>query len=349
MGKIKVGVSGINAVDNPGPGIGVARSLKEDHELDVEIIGLAYDAMEPGIYMDWVVDKSFMMPYPSGGGEALLERLLHIKESYGLDHVIPNLDSELPFYIKYADQLRKHGINTFLPPLSLFRLRGKDKLPELAEQLGTQLPKTKVINSPGMLMEAIDEIGLPVMVKGCFYKAYRCHTKAQAAAHFHEMVAEWGYPVILQEVVTGDELNVIGLGDGEGNCLGLVGIKKIWITALGKMWTGVTVRNEPMLKAAERFVRETKWRGPFELECMVDGDKIFLIEINPRFPAWVYLATGVGQNLPSRLLRTILKMPVPKSNDFPAGKLYIRYSYDHVTDMTPYQNALIHGENPAGK
>ena len=346
MEKIRVGVSGINAVDNPGPGIGVARSLKEDRELDVEIVGLAYDAMEPGIYIDWIVDKSFMMPYPSGGGEPLLERLLHIKNSHGLDYVIPNLDSELPFYIKYAPALRDHGIGTFLPTLSLFRLRGKDKLDELAEQIGTGLPKTKVINSPGMLGEAIQEIGLPVMVKGCFYKAYLCHTLAEATAHFNALVAEWGYPVIVQEVVKGDELNVIGLGDGEGNCIGLVGIKKIWITALGKMWTGVTVRNEPMLAAAERFVRETKWRGPFELECIVNADNVCLIEINPRFPAWVYLATGVGQNLPSRLLRTLLKMPVSTSIDFPAGKLYVRYSYDLVTEMTPYQNALIQGENP---
>ena len=51
MKRIVVGVSGINAVDNPGPGIGVARSLKEDGELDIEVVGLAYDAMESGIYM----------------------------------------------------------------------------------------------------------------------------------------------------------------------------------------------------------------------------------------------------------------------------------------------------------
>jgi len=54
MDTIYVGVSGINAVDNPGPGIGVARSLKEDPELEVKVVGLAYDAMEPGVYMDWV-------------------------------------------------------------------------------------------------------------------------------------------------------------------------------------------------------------------------------------------------------------------------------------------------------
>jgi carbamoyl-phosphate synthase large subunit len=343
---VYVGVSGINAVDNPGPGIGVARSLKEDSGLDVKIVGLAYDAMEPGIYMDWVVDKSVIMPYPSSGGEALLERLLYIKESYGLDHVIPNLDSELPFYIKYADKLREAGIGVFLPTLDQFRLRGKDKLVQLAEEIGLKLPRTRVILSPQMLNEALDEIGLPVMVKGCFYKAYRCYTRHEAVAHFNELVAEWGYPVIVQEVVAGDELNVIGLGDGEGHSLGLVGIKKIWVTAMGKMWTGVTVKNEPMLAAAERFAKVCRWRGPFELECIASGDDVYLIEINPRFPAWVYLATGVGLNLPARLLRCGMGLPVERSSEYAAGKLFVRYSYDLVTDMAAFQNAITQGENP---
>ena len=80
----KVAVSGINAVDNPGPGIGIAKGLKES-DLEVSVYGLAYDAMEPGIYMDWLIDKSFVMPYPSEGEELFLQRLLYIKERYGLD------------------------------------------------------------------------------------------------------------------------------------------------------------------------------------------------------------------------------------------------------------------------
>ena len=112
----------------------MARSLKEDQDLDIRIIGLAYDAMEPGIYMDWIIDKSFIVPYPSAGGDAYLKRLMEIKNTYGLNHVIPNLDSELPLYIKYADRLRKHGIDSFLPTKAQFRLRGKDKLLDLAEK-----------------------------------------------------------------------------------------------------------------------------------------------------------------------------------------------------------------------
>ena len=346
MAKVVVGVSGINAVDNPGPGIGVARSLREDPELDVEIVGLAYDAMEPGIYMDWIVDRSYLMPYPTGGGEAYIDRLLYIKEQRGLDCVIPNLDAELPLYIKSADILAEHGIATFLPGMEQFRLRGKDKLEDVAVATGLELPQTEVVTGLDTLIKAIEKIGLPVMIKGAFYKAHRAHTQAEAIGYYHQLVAEWGYPIIVQQVVSGDELNVVGLGDGEGNSLGLVGVKKLWITAQGKIWTGVTMRNEPMLRAAEQFVRSFRWRGPFELECIVSGDDVYLIEINPRFPAWSYLATGVGVNLPSQLVRRMMKMPAIPVPEYQAGKLFVRYSYELVTEMTAFQKIITQGENP---
>ena len=343
MKELIVGVSGINAIDNPGPGIGVARSLKEDAELKVKIVGLAYDAMEPGIYMDWVVDKSYMMPYPSGNGDTFIERLLHIKQNYGLDCVIPNLDAELPLFIKYADDLAAHGIRTFLPGMEQFKLRGKDRLLDISAKINISLPRTKVVTSVDGLLKAIEDIGLPVMVKGSFYKAYRSFTTAEAISHYHDLVAEWGYPIIVQQVVTGDEMNVVGLGDGEGNSLGLVGIKKLSITALGKIWTGVTVKNEKMLAAVADFIREFKWRGPFELECIVHDDEVFLIEINPRFPAWSYFATGVGINLPSRLVRRAFDLPVAPVPDYEAGKLFIRYTDDLIADMANFQSLVTTG------
>ena len=190
----------------------------------------------------------------------------------------------------------------------------------------------------------MDELGLPVMVKGSFYKAYAAYTSTQAVSHFHALVAEWGYPVIVQSIVVGEELNVIGLGDGEGGSLGTVGIKKISVTSLGKIWTGVTIKHAAMMEAANRFIRELKWRGPFELECIVKGDDVYLIEINPRFPAWVYFATGVGVNLPARLVRAALGVDQPAAPDYDAGKLFVRYSYELVTDMVKFQQAVTRGE-----
>jgi carbamoyl-phosphate synthase large subunit len=101
-----------------------------------------------------------------------------------------------------------------------------------------------------------------------------------------------------------------------------------------------------MLDAADRLVREFKWRGPFELECIVSGDDVWLVEVNPRFPAWSYFATGVGVNLPARLVRHSLGLPVPPAPDYEAGKLFVRYTYELVTDMAAFQKAVTRGEAP---
>lgn len=344
--QLTIALSGINAVDNPGPGVGVARSLKEDPDIQARIIGLAYDAMEPGIYMDWVVDKSYIMPYPSGDGDAYFDRLAFIRDQHGIDFLIPNFDAELPLYIKRASKLAEAGFKTFLPTMEQFKLRGKDKLIEVAERIDIGLPKTRVVSSLDQFAAAIEEIKLPVMVKGSFYKAYRAYTFSEAIGHYHALVAEWGYPIIVQEIVAGEELNVIGVGDGAGGSLGLVGIKKMSVTALGKIWTGVTIKHAAMLEATQRFIREYRWRGPFELECIVRDKDVFLIEINPRFPAWVYFATGVGVNLPARMVRHCLGLPVPPTPDYEAGKLFVRYTYELVTDMCTFQKAITRGEAP---
>lgn len=129
------------------------------------------------------------------------------------------LDSELPVLIKYADELERNGIKTFLPTLEQFKLRGKDRLEEIAVSIGIDIPESEVVSSVDELLKAVDRIGLPVMVKGAFYKAYRAYTKQEAVNYFNKIVAQWGYPVIVQQVVTGEEMNVVGAGDGEGDHL----------------------------------------------------------------------------------------------------------------------------------
>jgi len=344
MKKITVAVSGMNAADNPGPGIGVARSLKKDPELKTEIIGLAYDAMESGLYMDWVVDKSYIMPSPSANSKEYLNRLLYISDTQGLDMVIPNLDAELPFYIKNAQLLADHGVSTFLPDMKQFQLRGKDRLTDIADTIGLRLPETRLIRTPADIAGAVEAISLPLMVKGIYYEAYRAETLDEVTAHFNRLAAVWGCPVIVQEIVQGEHLNVAGAGDGQGKSLGLMGIKKTSLTTLGKIWTGVTIRNEAMLTAAERFIKKFKWRGPFELECILSGDDIYMIEINPRFPAWIYFAAEAGVNLPARMLRHCMKVKNARLPIYDAGKLFVRYSYELVTDMAQFQTLILQGE-----
>lgn len=344
MDKITIGVSGINAVDNPGPGVGVARSLKADEDLNVTIIGLAYDALEPGIYMDWLIDKSYIVPSPAVGINLLCERLMYIKANTGLDAIIPTLDVELALYTKYAREINNLGIKIFVPSYEQFCMRGKDKLVALAKQLEIKIPETIIVHSHEELSKAVAKIGLPVMIKGVFYGARSAYNIQEAFLHFNTISVQNGYPILVQKIISGEEMNVVGVGDGQGNSLGMIGIKKTWVTIQGKIWTGVTVKNDQMLKATQDFISLTKWRGAFELECILDGDDVYLIEINPRFPAWSHFATGVGVNLASNIVRKMFNLPLLSNLEYEAGKLYVRYTYELITDMSAFQKIIMLGE-----
>jgi len=334
---MKVAVSGLNNTDNPAPGIPVIKSIQEKNE----IVGFSYDPNEPGNYMG-LTDKTYLMPYPSLGFEELQARLEYIQKNEGLDGIIPNLDAELPLYIKYQEKIEAMGIKLCLPSLENFELRNKNKLDPLAKELGMTYPKTYEISSEKELYEILEEKDgkFPLMIKGNYYKAYMAHNMESAIENFYKISNEWGFPVLVQEVVTGEELNLVGVGDGDGNLAGAVAIKKLTTTDIGKIWTGVTIQNEKLMQIAKDFVAHTKWRGPFELECIVSMNNVFMIEINPRFPAWVYFATEIGVNLPQMVVDIMQGKEIVPQLTYPQNKMYVRYTGEFVTDFTDFMKLL---------
>mgnify|MGYP000935105659 FL=1 len=68
---IVIAVTGLNAIDSPGPGVAVIRAIRDGADRPVKIIGLAYESLEPGIYMDGICDKPYQIYYPAAGDEVL--------------------------------------------------------------------------------------------------------------------------------------------------------------------------------------------------------------------------------------------------------------------------------------
>ncbi|ADV46784.1 ATP-grasp domain-containing protein [Nitratifractor salsuginis] len=331
-----VALSGLNATDNPAPGYPIAKSLKGETRL----VGLSYDPNEPADYMDDLFERVYLMPFPTLGFDELRPRLEEIRRREAIDMVIPNLDAELPLYIRYQKEINALGIRTFLPTLEHFELRDKSRLPKLSEALGVLHPRTMELTSVDDLIRASKEFSFPFMIKGNYYKAYKVYNLESALDAFHKISAEWGFPLLIQEVVQGSEINLVGLGDGQGELVGALSMKKLTTTELGKIWTGVTIHHDGLMQTAERFVRETGWRGPFELECIADGERLYIIEINPRFPAWVYFATGVGINLPQMMVRLARGEKVEPRREFPDGKMYVRYTEELITDFSEFSKLM---------
>lgn len=338
-------VTGLNASDSPGPGLAVIRALLESPDYAVRIIGLCYETLEPGAYLPELVARTYQLPYPSAGSAALLDRLAYVHEREQLAVIIPNLDAEISHFIKLGPALAARGIRTFLPTEAQLHARDKPRLVPFGAESGLLVPPSRIINGIADLPAAAAALGWPLVVKGKFYEATIAHSLAQAEQAFHALQARWGLPVIAQQFVAGQEINVAGLGDGHGRTLSAVPMRKLTLTDKGKAWAGITLHDDALLALADRFTAATHWRGGFELEIIRPPDgRLYVLEINPRFPAWVYLTAAAGQNQPAALLRLALGQAVAPMQGYAVGKMFVRYAWETITDHTAFQQLAGLGE-----
>lgn len=342
---LTIAVSGLNNTDNPGPGIPVIRALRDWMGEHIRIIGLSYDHLEPGLYLRDLVDKSYSVPFPSEGADNLMLRLEYIHEQEKLDFIFPNFDAELFTFIKLAGRLDKMGIKTFLPTIEQFEERQKYRLFEFGEKYGLNVPKSITVSSITNVPEVLNQFEFPVVVKGKFYEAYIAYNQEQVYSYFHKIQAKWGLPVIFQQFVYGNEYNVTALGDGKGRTIGAVPMRKQFITDKGKAWAGVTLDEPKLIEMTQKLIAASQWRGGMELELIKDkAGKLWLVEINPRFPAWVYLPVAAGQNMPAAAIKMAFGEAIEPFTKYDIGKLFVRYSFDNIVDLSDFQKISTTGE-----
>jgi carbamoyl-phosphate synthase large subunit len=190
------------------------------------------------------------------------------------------------------------------------------------------------------------EYKFPVMIKGQFYEAFVAQSPMEAASLFLKISSKWGLPVVIQEFIQGTEYDVVALGDGNGGLVGAVPMKKMQLTDQGKAWGGITIADEGMNAFVCSVMTKLKWRGPCEFEVMKarHSGEYYLIEVNPRFPAWCYLAAGAGQNLPWAVVRLALGEQVVPFSTYQVGTFFLRHCADHIYPLSQYRRLTTDGQ-----
>lgn len=347
MGELNlvIGVTGLNATDNPGPGVSVIRSLRAHNDFKGRIVGLAYDPLDPGLYPTDLIDSAYLLPFPSQGIDSLRQRLKYIKQASNISLLIPTLDSEISAFITLESELKEMGIRLFLPTKEQFDMRSKIRLGEVCEKAGLDFPRTKVISEAEALYQLFREIPFPYVLKGIFYGASVVKSMEEALTAFYKTTAHWGYPVIVQEFLEGEEYDIVAVGDGTGCVVGSLPMKKTYLTDKGKGWAGVIVKDPRLLEIAEKFCRTTKWRGPCEVEVLKTRDeKYYLIEINPRFPAWTYLCAGAGLNLPFAVVQLAMGIDPTPLPEYKVGTMFVRISLEQIVRIEILDEIISKGE-----
>ena len=358
MRTLCVAVSGLAVVGTLAPGLPVLQCLRRDdahagsaavagHSAErLRIVGFSYDPLDPASYDPQLLDASYLLPYPGQGPTALLARLRYIHARERIDVIIPTLDSELGHYIQLLPELRKLGIRLLLPSAAAFSRRSKTDLEVVSTLSGVQVPRSIAVKSVAEAYQKSRKLRLPFVVKGNLHGATVVHSLEHMASAVADHAGRWGYPVVLQEFIPGTEFDVVALADEAWQLVGVVPMKKLQLDDRGKAWGALTIDDPELIRVAQRIVSGLCWSGPLELELMRhrDSGELYLIEINPRFPAWIHLAAVAGQNLPAAVVRLAMGEPVTPFESYRAGVLQLRRSIDLPCELAIYEAMVQRGE-----
>ncbi len=344
--RIHVAVTGLNSSQTPSPGIGVIHSLKADSREQISVIALAYDMFSDGIHSlslaDWIVE----LPFPQHQPEQFLKKISAFAAKVRIDCLIPTIDSEVGPISRMAEDLAKLGIRLLLPKEEALKAVSKERLAGWKSPKTFSLPPSAVIHSRSDLFHHAYNLGFPLMLKGPLGDAHPANSPLEAGVHFDALAKAWGTPIILQRTIHGEEYGVACLADPQHRAIGIVAMKKIIQDDGGTTWAGVTVQEPDLTQIARRLLQKLRWVGPLEMEFIREAvsGRYYLIEINNRFPAWIYLATRAGQNLPLACLKLALG---EKHRPFPgyrSGILFVRVADDQVTDLDSLTHLMMRGE-----
>jgi carbamoyl-phosphate synthase large subunit len=319
-------------------------------------VGLSFDHRFTGCYATGLFDEVFLIPPPAQGERSFVEALDQIRRKSPLDVLLPTLDPEAALCAAAARSLRAFGIRTLVPSPTAIRRRAKSVLGELARSFGFGTPKTIMLTSRSGIASALRELPLPFFLKGSFADARMVTIADEAYAEFDSLVARWGVPLLAQERVFGDELNLAMLFNRKSEPVGAIPMRKLGITDRGKGWAGVTVRLAETVERAGALLRSIGWVGPAEMEMIRDptSNRIHLIEINPRFPAWTYLTAAAGQNLPWAAVLLATGYEIRHFPDGEAGLLFTRSVEDYfgpfgqMTELTSAGHVILQAARAGG-
>jgi diaminopimelate decarboxylase len=363
---MKIYISGLYSGTNPQPGVGIARSLRQAYPQS-ELVGVEYSNRCSGIHWQDFDEIWLQRPWDELNLESHAGEIKKILDAGGLWISANDLE------ILWLSSVFPEGHPNLLTPPS-------DALHNVAKP-AVSAHKLLPVKIPVFVTTELSDWDLhafcrqhnwKVWLKGPYYEAVRTRSWAEFQDMRQTLSKAWSTDkLFLQTHVTGYEES-ISLSAYQGKLLSCVRMRKRDLTEMSKTWAGdVTEVPDEFLEPLRKTIRELNWTGGAELEMVRDADdQLWLLEINPRYPAWIHGATITGHNLPASLVEgatgiraqespafgeefTRVVLEVPVRNDYPLPALPepyaggVGHSLKHPSGLLGFANRL-HGMSSDG-
>jgi diaminopimelate decarboxylase len=295
---MKIYISGLYSGTNPQPGVGIARSLRQAYP-EAELVGVEYSNRCSGIHWQDFDEIWLQRPWDELNLESHREEIKKVLDSGAL--WISSIDLEIMWLANIFPQGHP---NLLTPSLSALLQVGKPAI-TAHEGLPVRIPTFVTTEiSDWDLHRFCREHDWKVWLKGPYYEAVKTETWAKFQDMRNVLSSAWATEkLFLQSHVSGYEESVM-LAAYQGELLEAVHMRKRDLTEMSKTWAGdVAEVDEKILSPLREIIRKINWTGGAELEMVRDAEEnLWLLEWNPRFPAWIHGSTITGRNVPASLV-----------------------------------------------
>jgi diaminopimelate decarboxylase len=348
---MKIYVSGLYCGGNPQPGVGIARSLRQAFP-SAKIVGVDYSTRLSGIHFDELDELWIQRPWNELDLDQWGGRVRDVLDAGGLWISGSDLES-----MWLASLFPDGHRNLLAPPTEGLRRITKPAV-EGASRMPFRIPDYLSTEHSDWNLHAFCRAhDWRVWLKGPYYDASRTPSWDSFVALRAALKKVWSTErLFLQRHVSGYEESIM-LSAYRGELLGAVSMKKRDITPEGKTWAGeISDIPSAFVEPLKAMIRDLNWTGGGELEMVRDaGGQLWLLEMNPRFPAWVHGATIAGHNLPALLVE---RATGAKARPSPAQgheftrlvlEVPVRVDYPLPPLAEPYAGAVGHSmKHPSG-
>ncbi|MET0624530.1 MAG: ATP-grasp domain-containing protein [Pyrinomonadaceae bacterium] len=302
---MKIYISGLYCGTNPQPGVGIARSLRAGYP-EATLVGVEYSNRSSGLHWTDFDELWLQRPWDELSLDDYAARIGRILDSGALWISGSDLES-----LWLSDIFPEGHPNLLTPPAGALKRIAKPAVPA-HEGLPLRIPTFISTDcSDWEIHSFCRKYDWRVWLKGPYYDAARVGCWPDFEAVRAALSKIWATErLFLQAHVTGYEESVV-LSAYTGEMTGCVRMRKREITPEGKTWAGdVTEVPAEFAKTLGEIVRRLNWTGGAELEMVRDAEgQLWLLEWNPRFPAWIHGATIAGRNMPALLVEAATGKP----------------------------------------
>jgi carbamoyl-phosphate synthase large subunit len=325
----------ITGVGGPA-GMATIQSLRVAPE-KLGIIGVDMNPLAPGLR---ICDYSATVPACSSADFA--KTLIGLCKTHDIRVMIPTVDEEVSVLSTEKQTFANEGISVPIPNFEAVKIARDKYASSLFENVGVRAPKTVLITSESDVSRALQEVGLPCVIKRRFGRGGR----GFALIDSMEDATYWinkskAHQVILQEKIDGHLLLVQGISK-EGRMLTSIVHKRLETKSEGSgtAISAVTIEDKNAIDNLAILLRKLRWTGAIGVEFLqTKNNQLFMIDVNPRICGQSHLSTQAGINLAYGLVELATKEHISLPQRYELGKAFVRvwqdvaFSYSEVSQI----------------